>query len=425
MEFKFQNVNDAFRGLVEGINFGLSPRSYCVDELSGIRPITTVAKSSRAGNVLMIPEPVTVCYERPLQRVLFNQARDANPFFHMFESLWMLAGRNDVASLKYYNSNIGEVASDDGKTFNGAYGYRWRYAWVDDERDHNEPGLICLKKVDQLSVIIDHLKADPNSRRAVLQMWNVEDDLLKIGGEELTKEQDPREWPDARPRVAGSKDVCCNTAAYFSLRKRTDPAGYSLDMTVTNRSNDLIWGMLGANVVHFSFLQEYIANCLDGGIREKEWSEEDSRKFCRVGFPCWVGKYYQFTNNLHVYEDNWHPEKWLGEYKNRNAFSISVNYNDRMKTFIPLVRDKEKFDREVVRFVENSSAGVSWTEPFLVKVAAPMCWAFRAHKARYYSLALDHCKMIFADDWREVCTTWIKKRKANWESVQSSVKVEK
>jgi hypothetical protein len=30
-------------------------------------------------------------------------------------------------------------------------------------------------------------------------------------------------------------------------------------MTVTNRSNDLCWGMLGANYVHFTILQEYLA----------------------------------------------------------------------------------------------------------------------------------------------------------------------
>ena len=50
-----------------------------------------------------------------------------------------------------------------------------------------------------------------------------------------------------------SKDLPCNTHVYFSIRE-----GF-LDMTVCNRSNDLIWGCCGANAVHMSFLQEYVA----------------------------------------------------------------------------------------------------------------------------------------------------------------------
>ena len=50
-----------------------------------------------------------------------------------------------------------------------------------------------------------------------------------------------------------SKDLPCNTHVYFSIRD-----GF-LDMTVCNRSNDLIWGCCGANAVHMSYLQEYVA----------------------------------------------------------------------------------------------------------------------------------------------------------------------
>ena len=105
--------------------------------------------------------------------VLFNSARDCNPWFHLYESLWMLAGRNDVASIAYYAKNMANY-SDDGKTLNGAYGFRWRHMVA-----RGQP----WKGVDQLDILVNHLKADPTSRRAVLQMWNVEDDLLKIGFE--------------------------------------------------------------------------------------------------------------------------------------------------------------------------------------------------------------------------------------------------
>ncbi len=58
---------------------------------------TGVPRDSRNGAVLQAPCPVTTVYRRPDERVLFWPERDANPFFHFMESLWMLAGRNDVA----------------------------------------------------------------------------------------------------------------------------------------------------------------------------------------------------------------------------------------------------------------------------------------------------------------------------------------
>src|SRR3989304_1089903 len=80
---------------------------------------------SRNGSVLVMDEPVTTVYERPRERVIFWNERDANPFFHFYEGLWMLGGRNDVKSLTRFVKRM-ESYSDDGKTFHGAYGYRWR-----------------------------------------------------------------------------------------------------------------------------------------------------------------------------------------------------------------------------------------------------------------------------------------------------------
>ncbi|KKK55035.1 hypothetical protein LCGC14_3078620, partial [marine sediment metagenome] len=58
--------------------------------------------SSRAGEVIVAPTPVTTVYRKPMERVLFSPIRDANPFFHLIEALWMLAGRRDVATLAHY-----------------------------------------------------------------------------------------------------------------------------------------------------------------------------------------------------------------------------------------------------------------------------------------------------------------------------------
>jgi thymidylate synthase len=79
----------------------------------------------------------------------------------------MLAGREDVAPLAYYAKNMLNY-SDDGHTLNGAYGYRWRHADT------------SVEPRDQLEIIVEHLQNKPESRRAVLTMWDVEDDLMQI-----------------------------------------------------------------------------------------------------------------------------------------------------------------------------------------------------------------------------------------------------
>lgn len=179
--------------------------------------VNGVAETSRNGEVLVMPEPVTTIYERPWERVLFCPLRDANPFFHLMEAIWMMAGRNDVTWPKYFNSRFGAY-SDDGETFHAAYGHRWRKHFG----------------VDQLARVIQELR-NPATRRAVLAMWDPAADLNRDGA-----------------------DFPCNTTIYFRVR------GNELDMTVCCRSNDLLWGAYGANAVHMSFLQEIVAHCAGG-----------------------------------------------------------------------------------------------------------------------------------------------------------------
>lgn len=193
-----------------------------------------VPNESRNGPVLRFPTPVTTVWTDPLHRVSVSPIRDANPFLHLMEAMWMLAGRNDVETVAYYSKQMAEY-SDDGKTLNAAYGYRWRKHF-----GH-----------DQLDEVVEILKKDPASRQAVVQIWDHQD------------------------LVSSTKDRACNTQVLFEIQSGR------LNMTVFNRSNDSIWGCYGANVVHFSFLQEYMAN--------------------RIGVD--VGVYYQVSNNLHLYTE--------------------------------------------------------------------------------------------------------------------------
>ena len=337
MHLTYRNVNVAFRGLVSVIH-------------QGSLPLQT--RPSRAGEVIQIIEPMTITYTHPRERVLFNQVRDGNVFFHLYEALWMLAGRNDVAPLTYYSSKYKEIVSDDGVTQHGAYGHRWR-RWR---------GSVCCTW-NQLNAICTNLKENPDCRRQVLSIWDANRDLGSL-----------------------FKDLPCNTHAYFSV---TDD---KLNMTVCNRSNDMIWGMLGANVVHFSMLQEYMA--------------------AKIGVG--VGVYNQFTNNLHVYTERWIPKMWLAD-RTLDYYAQQPVYGEFKKvgTVVPLVKDPEQFDKEVVEFVERNQRDTfaqSYNEPFLRDVAQPMCIAFHQYKNEDLDSALSTVRKVKSEDWRIAGSNWLKKR---------------
>src|SRR5215469_1039129 len=178
----------------------------------GIRHLYEVGQPrfSRAGEVLVSPYPVMVVYERPTERVLLWPERDANPFFHLFESLWMLAGRNDAAFLDRFIHDFGKrFALSDGN-IHGAYGWRWRDAFGQ----------------DQIKALIEYLKQYQDGRRAVLQMW---DSGLDLDSREILP------------------DVPCNTQAYFSISLGERDRPNRLNMTVTCRSGDIIWGCLSGD----------------------------------------------------------------------------------------------------------------------------------------------------------------------------------
>lgn len=352
MHLKTRNVNTAFRTLVDGIHTGSIPTSQ---------------RSSRNGPVLQIEEPVIITYERPWERVLFNTARDCSPFLHLYESLWMLAGRNDVAPLAYYARQFLQY-SDDGETLHGAYGYRWRRYYG----------------YDQLDWIVDELKANSTSRRCVLQMWDGGQFRDYPNGPGCGGREAIEGSGDLYVATHGGKDVPCNVCVFFSVREN------QLDMTVINRSNDLVWGALGANVVHFSFLQEYTAQRI--GVR--------------------VGVYNQISNNLHVYTNNWNPEEWLAWEE--TAHRPTHDYAEANWSRTPLIQDVERFEKELPRFVEANSKDLlerrTWKEPFLNLVAQPMLNVFHHYKVEDFVGARYRLAEVKDSDWANNAHDWLTKR---------------
>ena len=139
------------------------------------------------------------------------------------ETMWILAGRDDVEWLSNYLPQAPKF-SDDGKTWRGGYGPRLR-GWSVDAFAHG-PG---EDNVDQLKYIIDLLREDPDTRRAVFTIY------------------DPS--TDSRP----GKDIPCNNWVHFLARDG------KLHAHVAIRSNDVMWGWSGINSFEWSILNQVVA----------------------------------------------------------------------------------------------------------------------------------------------------------------------
>ncbi len=326
------------------------PRALQLLDGEGIR------RESRNGPVLMIPGGVVTVYTQPTERVLFWAQRDANPFFHLYESIWMLDGREDVQVLGRYAKQVLEY-SDDGVTMHGAYGYRWRSKFG-------------VGGLDQLKLVEKRLKANPDDRRCVVQMWSAEADLDN-----------------------SSKDVPCNLTITF----QRDAAGH-LDMVVFNRSNDVIWGCYGANAVHFSVLQEYVAS--------------------QIG--CEVGTYTQVSVNWHAYLDQYEKLRALprpstvrppgGLYGSGDVWTIPMG---------GVTRD----DLKVLLYKADSayqSHGTEYATPHFHPWVMMVDRMLRAHHAwrvleapDRYRVALDILSegdALYDSDWLTAGREWVQRR---------------
>lgn len=349
MEIKVMNVNQA---LSEGLHWLLQ---------AGIR------EESRNGPVLVSPEPVTTTYRFPMERVLFSPRRDANPFFHLFEALWMLAGRSDLAWPSYFNSRFKEF-SDDGVTTHGAYGHRWRSMFP-----ISSPQSYVIQERDQLKVIARELRHNPISRRCVLQMWDAPTDLPLAVGDKL------------------GKDVPCNTHAYFLVKDGV------LETTVCCRSNDMLWGAYGSNAVHFSILAEYIAAA--SGLA--------------------LGPYHQFSNNFHLYPGALGIAE--GGMVNGVLYELAADAEDNDHYASDEVRCSpiinvpvDEWDLDLKRFMAKPSDmpdSVPYSDVFFPECAIPMYQAWQTRKERKSSGAKELKPMQDNyGDWYRACWEWIERR---------------
>ena len=283
----------------------------------------------------------------------------------------MLDGRNDVDSIAHYVKRMGKF-SDDSKTLHGAYGHRWR-SWFGR---------------DQLLEVINRLSLFAEDRRVVLTMWDPENDFTCM--------------------EEGAKDVPCNTHVYFKVRDG------KLHMTVCCRSNDMIWGAYGANAVHMSMLQEFIANAI-----KKQ-----------------VGTYAQISDSYHAYQDVYANlldkippvDVWNFHHVYSDPYKLDtiqaypqllltdhVSWLETNNQFLSTVFDHSMEPEAIKKW--NYHSNPAKEDPFFVNVAEPIAVAWEHYKL-YKELgtreeiqkALYALSPCLAGDWRRACIEWIERR---------------
>ncbi len=153
-------------------------------------------------------------------------------FSALGELLWMLAGSNELDFIGHYISEYKKL-SDDGLTIYGAYG----------------PRMFGKRPDDQLARVISSLKGKPDSRQAVVQLF------------------------DRRDILKHHSDVPCTCTMQFVIRNRR------LHMLTSMRSNDA-WLGLPHDVFAFTMIQELVARSL--GVE--------------------LGEYRHSVGSLHLYE---------------------------------------------------------------------------------------------------------------------------
>lgn len=161
-------------------------------------------------------------------------ARVLNPAFAVAEAMWIISGSDDPWIFDF-NRSLSQYA-DNGK-LQGAYGPRLR-RW--------------RGSVDQLDIVRRQLLEDPDSRRAVVQLFDPASDH------------------------AGSRDVPCTLGYRFFIRDGR------LHMHTTMRSNDL-WLGFPYDIFTATVLQELLAGWL--GVS--------------------LGDYRHSVDSLHLYEQHW------------------------------------------------------------------------------------------------------------------------
>lgn len=205
-------------------------------------------------------------------------------FSALGELLWYLSKSNNLEFITYYIPRY-KACSDDAETVYGGYG----------------PRLFNMRgRHNQLVSTIKLLKDKPNTRQAVIQLFDVEDLLIK------------------------HKDIPCTCTLQFLIRNG------KLNMITSMRSNDAYLG-LPHDIFCFTMLQEIVARSLNiepgvykhvvGSLHLYEKNYKDAIQYLDEGIQS-----TKFPMPPMPKDDPWHSIEKIMEFENevRNDFECSV-----------------------------------------------------------------------------------------------------
>ncbi|MBO6561845.1 MAG: hypothetical protein JJ959_14975 [Nisaea sp.] len=215
--------------------------------------------------------------ENPLHRIVANNVFTLSLPVAVARFVWMISGNNRLADIAFYEPRVASF-TDDGVIVPGSsYGARIRQA---------HPG------IDQLKGVIDRLKADPNSRRAAISIYQPTD---------TTRE---------------SSDIPCAFGLFFHIREE------KLHTQIIMRSNNAAV-LLPFNIFEFSMLAEVVA--AECGVAMAPLSH--------------------YAASMHIYEN-------AEEFTNRIVVEGGATRSDPM---IPMPNNPKPLD-EVLRLVQYEAS---------------------------------------------------------------------
>lgn len=167
--------------------------------------------------------------DNPIDNFINTDFRKWKSSYAQYEWQWYLSKNRSVSEIKKY-AKIWDKMHNGNNIVNSNYGYQW-------------------SRGNQLEFIINELTKNPNSRRAVISIY------------------------DGKEHEIHSNDTPCTLNIVFNITHG------KLNMTVLMRSNDLWYGFCNDQYC-FSMLQKLVCD--------------------RLGLE--IGWYYHFANNFHIYE---------------------------------------------------------------------------------------------------------------------------
>lgn len=209
------------------------------------------------------------------KNIITLKEKNISKAYLIAELLWYFNGRNDCEFIGKFASLWNRI-TDDGITSNSAYGY------------------IVFEKhnFNQLDKIVELLRIDPNSRRAVINI-NI-----------------PNE------KVIETKDEPCTIALQFLIRDN------KLNCTTMMRSND-IWFGLPYDIVFFTTIQKIIANKLN----------------------IETGTYTHFVTSLHMYERNRKQISNIVNNADVSEFTLDIDKLLKNKEYLIKIVNKDNIEQ--------------------------------------------------------------------------------